>query len=683
MNAPFVSYETTPKNVRRYWSTLLSLMSLKDGVMYDRDHVFTDEHLLTLTPDDVVEFFNLKVYGTPHPDVDATPKLGRSTSLESYKKHISYFMPNRLICWDVQNNRGNPTRSIKVNSLINKIKKEEVRKRGKKSVARRPFELNEFAKLVSMLRADQDPLKKYGYSALVCLQLHFLARIDDTCALMVDEIRAHDTYKHFALRGRMCWSKNVLEERAAPAQIIFGASNYNFCPLLTLALFLELFYPVEKNENGELNLFSAIGKTATQAKQRVGRHLKTKIFNDPEFKALLDVIDELVGSHSIRKFASTHARRSGCSRDDLNVRGRWKRFKQMVDTYVDPDIPYPDAKTAAALAIGGPVKYELLKGSGVDDCWLVENVLPETFKLHPCKKAVVTLSKALLWACFDAEAQELVPLQIIKRVHTAYEAIRKLDTTQNPVRKVPLVVCGHEGQLIIEELFDEDATPDGVGVGGGGGGGAEAPAHDDNNSPATPEALNRRRSRHSSEMQAVFAQLMLLRKQNEELTTEIQSLRTHVSRKITYLSSTVNRLTMVPAKVPRVNVLVPDDSTNPSLFHSPQSIAGHQDGEERPPASLSKNPRSLYTLWHEYEFGIAGRMPAKFFSSRDRGANRYTYSKRKTFWDLVVKMVNRGRSANEAIDFIYRYYGFNQSVSNIIKKLQRERKEGTGYPQFL
>ncbi len=123
----------------------------------------------------------------------------------------------------------------------------------------------------------------------------------------------------------------------------------------------------------------------------------------------------------------------------------------MVDTYVDPDIPYPDAKTASALAIGRPVKYEVLKGSGVYDCWLVENVLPETFKLHPCMKAVVILSKALLWACFDAEAQDLVPLQIIKRVHTAYVAIRKLDTTQNPVCKVPLVICGHEGQQSISQ----------------------------------------------------------------------------------------------------------------------------------------------------------------------------------------------------------------------------------------
>ena len=86
----------------------------------------------------------------------------------------------------------------------------------------------------------------------------------------------------------------------------------------------------------------------------------------------------------------------------------------MVDTYVDPDIPYPDAKTASALAIGGPVKYEVLKGSGVDDCWLVENVLLETFKL--CKKAVVTLSKALLWDATpddDGVAVERRPLHMM------------------------------------------------------------------------------------------------------------------------------------------------------------------------------------------------------------------------------------------------------------------------------
>ena len=170
----------------------------------------------------------------------------------------------------------------------------------------------------------------------------------------------------------------------------------------------------------------------------------------------------------------------------------------MVDRYLDPDILYPDAKTAVVLSIGGHIRYKVLKSSGVNDCQLVENVLSETYKLHQDKKIVVTLSRALLWTCFDAEGQDIIPLQIMKRVQTAYETIQKLENTLNPVCKVPLVVCGHEGQLIIEEFFDDDAPM------------AETPAHYANNFPVTPEVLNRRRSRYLSEMQVVFTQLMLI-----------------------------------------------------------------------------------------------------------------------------------------------------------------------------
>ena len=73
------------------------------------------------------------------------------------------------------------------------------------------MEYNEFEKLMIMLRENKDSLKKYGCSALVALQFHFLARVDDTCALMIDEIRSHNVYKEFAVRFRMCWSKNVME----------------------------------------------------------------------------------------------------------------------------------------------------------------------------------------------------------------------------------------------------------------------------------------------------------------------------------------------------------------------------------------------------------------------------------------------------------------------------------------
>ena len=85
------------------------------------------------------------------------------------------------------------------------------------------------------------------------------------------------------------------------------------------------------------------------------------------------------------------------------------------------------------------------------------------------------------------------------------------------------------------------------------------------------------------------------------------------------------------------------------------------------PATLIKSPRSLHTFWHEYEFGIAGRKPAKFFNSRDRGAIIH----KKFFWDFFVNMVNRGRSANDGIDAIYSQYGFKELVSIIIKFLSQ------------
>lgn len=680
MQADTVSYATTPKFAKSYWNTLLQLMSLKDGVCYPKDHIFTRSELLQLTPTDVCEFFCLKVYGTTNPDADAKPQYGRSTSLEAYKKNISYYMPNKLVGWNVQLMTGNPTRSAPVNQLIRDVKKAEVRKRGKATLARRPLEFDEFSKLVEMLRGSSDSLKKFGFTALVILQFHFIARVDDTSALMVDEIKAHPTYKDFALRCRLCWSKNVLEERAAPPQIMFGANQFKFCPLLTLALFLELFYPTERNENDELNCFSAINKTADGTKQRVSKFLKQKIFMDKDFLDVQqDQNGDIVGTHSIRKFSTTYARRSGCTLDDINVRGRWKRFKQMVETYVHPEIPYPDAKTAAALSIGGPVKYQVKTESNIDDCWIAEHVLPHTLKMHKDKKAVVTLGKAVLWACFDAEASDIVPLQILQRVRLAYERVQnQLSSTENPVRKVPLLICGHEGQLIIEELADD----------AGEAPARAAPEHDDNSSAVTPEILNRRRSRHTSEIQAVFAQLMQIRRQNEQLSTEVQVLRSHLSTKIKHLTTAVNRVSRMPAARVTINNSNNSNETNNDTnndtavpFNNYQ-VTGDLLPREKP-AQLTKNIRSLYILWNEFEFGLGGSKAAKDYNSRDRGANRFLYSKRKVFWDLVVIMVNRGRQANEAIDNIYSHYGYRTPVSTIIKRLQQERMNRTGYPQFL
>ena len=49
----------------------------------------------------------------------------------------------------------------------------------------------------------------------------------------------------------------------------------------------------------------------------------------------------LLGSHSIRKYAATHARKCGCSKDEKDIRGRWKSKGRVSDVYDDVELPYP------------------------------------------------------------------------------------------------------------------------------------------------------------------------------------------------------------------------------------------------------------------------------------------------------------------------------------------------------
>lgn len=89
----------------------------------------------------------------------------------------------------------------------------------------------------------------------------------------------------------------------------------------------------------------------------------------------------------------------------------------------------------------------------------------------------------------------------------------------------------------------------------------------------------------------------------------------------------------------------------------------------RQKVTLTRNPKSLFVLWYDYEFGVGERRAAKTCSRKDYGKNRHVYSKRNIFLSLVVEMVRRCHSANSAIDKIYNAYGLKTSVTEILKKL--------------
>ena len=66
-----------------------------------------------------------------------------------------------------------------------------------------------------------------------------------------------------------------------------------------------------------------------------------------------------LGTHSNRKLPSTHTIRSGATKYERDIRGRWKRKARVADVYDDVELPWPDVKVAQMLAIGGPCRYML------------------------------------------------------------------------------------------------------------------------------------------------------------------------------------------------------------------------------------------------------------------------------------------------------------------------------------
>ncbi|KAE9338649.1 hypothetical protein PF008_g11966 [Phytophthora fragariae] len=321
----------------RYKPELTKFMSFKDDVEYSNDRVFTPEELLRITPDHLCRWMNQQAYGDPDPSEVMRPVHRRSNTLEFSKKAISSFMPRINSTWDPVTVRGNPTRSDAVNKLIKKVKKFEVRREGSKSKARRALEIEEFMSLLLLVRAHwgRDDTA-YMVGSALALQWHICARIDDMIILQFGNFSPNTQYSS-TLLFQMRWSKNIHEERDAPEQIVIGSMDPKMCALLNLAVYIESSANVTSSEFVYGN---------PKDGDRAVRRFLTNMVKNEAFKKLKA---GKLGTHSIRKGSATYATRSGISKDLVNLRGRWRTRKGVVDVYIDNTQPYPDALTAAAL----------------------------------------------------------------------------------------------------------------------------------------------------------------------------------------------------------------------------------------------------------------------------------------------------------------------------------------------
>jgi hypothetical protein len=620
----------------QYKASLDNLLSFVHGRTYTRDATYTLGELRAITPEHVLHWMNMKAFGVTDPPTDANPISARSSSLSFWKKAISFFMPNRLIVWTSGRNEGNPTRSIEVNNLIKRVKKKEVRKQGVVSQCRRAITDDEFRKMHRILQTYQPNslVWRYGLYALTNFQFHLIARIDDTTQVLTENIRVHESFPN-ALTTRLNWSKNVTEERDAPWQIVLGSIDTSFCVLASLSLWMELNLKANPNALLSPYLFNFCDDNSIpaggQKSKETAHNMFNKIFRMADFNgSTTNGGTDSLGSHSIRKFAATHARKSGCSKDDRDIRGRWKSRARVSDVYEDTELPFPDAKVAEKLCIGGACYYlfsEELTNNAVDagistiamlKTFILSNVVPNIRKKLPDSAALV-LGKALVWLIYSAydDTHNVVPQDFKTRIKMELNEVvsagaNGVDTNLpnfNPICRVPIVVTGDQGCVYIDvipsclnDVGEEQAT-----VGGSTGG-------------------------IQSQLLAIQSLASQMRRELQELRTNQMADRVFTTKNFSIVNANIRRIALQPGVRGTVARGQRGRGNDDAIGAQQPAIAGQRVA----PPSLSPNPKNLFELWQEYEIGIGGRKPAKLFTQKERGGSmKHKYCRRKVIWGII------------------------------------------------
>ena len=636
-----------------YKPYLVKLMSFLDEEDYDKDHEFTPEQLGELTPAMLMRWFNLQVFGVEVPPAQhELPALKRSNSLAYWKKAISFFMPNQLMQWNALTGVGNPTKSKEVNQLIKLVKKREVRGQGVASQARRPIRGPEYKRIVQILKEESEEdniMMKYGIPAMMNYQFHLISRIDCACQALVENLQPTPIFS-FALKTRLRWSKNVLEERQAPWQIMLASMDHVYCNHISLALWLELYVEADP-EKAELSpyLFAfsddvAVPSGGDKAKDTVQNIYRKDIFDRPEFAET-----GKLGSHSVRKYAATECRNKGSTKDERDLRGRWKINARVADRYDDVELPYVDAKVAALLCVGGPCKYKVREDAGITNQWILQNVMPHG-RTKTGDETAIVLGRALLWLAFSTVGEENMPHHLYQRIHDAYRAVNNdlPDGITNPVDKLPVVVTGSDGEVYIDEIPHEMQGNNEQGLGGGFG-----------NRPVQQQLL------------ALHSSMLQLRRQLEEHAGAFAEHRIQTQRNYQTLNTNVRRIAMAPALRGGVNQAANGNQGADGNLGAAVGAANANGA-----ATLSPTPRTVHALWQEYMEGIGGRKPARLFTPEERGLNKHRFTRRKVVWDTIDRLIRRGFTANVACDQIYEHYGRQLSVTRVINAMLQDRRNG-------
>jgi hypothetical protein len=670
------------------------------GQEYEFNRVYTDAEKRQVTPEELLRWLNLRTFGIPDPAPDTRIRpLVRANTIAFWKKAISFHMPDRLHGWRTGSNDGNPTKCAEVNDFVKFVKKLEARKQGAASQTRRPMVETEFRRLHEVFKSFGGPhssgIWKFGMPALINFQFHMIARIDDTTQVIMEHIRVHDNFDN-ALKTRLNWSKNVQDERDAPWQIVLGSINPVYCVYISLGLWLELNLRSNASAMASPYVFAFSDDITIPGGGQKAKDTAQNIFGQKVLKLEEFQTGGLLGSHSIRKFASTHVRRCGISKDDKDTRGRWKGKGRVSDRYDDVELPYPDCKVAEKLCMGGACYYVIdsaVCDSNILKTFILTKVVPNIRQRLPDSAAIV-LGKALLWLVYSSVSCNFISTVERDRVKTDLsETGIVIVDGQNPIAKVPIIVSGNQGTVFIDEI-PRLPMPDVDGTANNNMDNGAALQGGLNNARTLNMRILENNQASGDKLQNWMLQLqsgfMSLRRENVELRSEIAALSQAMDRGFQVMNGNMRRIALQPARqrlATTITTAAGGAATGEGTAATDTVAAGEQALLAAAlamtnPATLMPNPKSLYDLWTEYLHGVGGRKPARLFSETERGRVKYKYTRRKVIWDVVRDLVSLGHSSQRAIDLIYGVYGPQTSVTVIINRLRRDKKNGTINPNL-
>ena len=114
-----------------------------------------------------------------------------------------------------------------------------------------------------------------------------------------------------------------MEERDCPDQSMLGCNDCDFCVLPSLACHLESKIA---DNIGDCHFLFGENDNDDEPKCINGQYgaMLKKVWKTEEFIDLARRVRGDIGTHSIRKFASTWASENGCTTNEVEIRGRWK-----------------------------------------------------------------------------------------------------------------------------------------------------------------------------------------------------------------------------------------------------------------------------------------------------------------------------------------------------------------------